>query len=506
MEYEAVIGLEVHVQLATRSKLFSGADTTFGADPNTQACGLDIALPGMLPVLNREAVVMAVRFGLAIDAEVNCRSVFARKNYFYPDLPKGYQISQMDQPVVRQGKLHIMLDAGTSKTVGITRAHLEEDAGKSLHQDFQGMTAIDLNRAGTPLLEIVSDPDIRSAREAVIYLKKLHGIIRCLAISDGNMAEGSMRCDANVSVRPVGQRAFGTRTEIKNVNSFRFVEKAINHEIERHIDLLNRDGTSVQETRLYDAAAGVTRPMRSKEEANDYRYFPDPDLLPVVLDQRFIDQIAQQLPELPDARKNRFIQHYALKADDAEYLATDHELAAYFEAVLQAVVDTQQSDIQQSGARNGIPVSDTRGERVAAQYAVNWVLVELGARLNKDNLTIPQSQISAQQLAQLIVRIMDKTISGKIAKNLFHLLWEQGGDVDQLITQQGLQQLTDSVAIEKIVAQVIAEHQQQVEQYRAANEDKKPRMLGFFVGRVMKQTQGKANPAQVNSVLLRLLS
>ena len=433
--------------------------------------------------MNREAVVMAVRFGLAVAAEINHRSVFARKNYFYPDLPKGYQISQMDQPIVATGSLDITLDSGMSKTIGITRAHLEEDAGKSLHQDFHGMTAIDLNRAGTPLLEIVSEPDLHSAREAVIYLKKLHSIIRYLGISDGNMAEGSMRCDANVSVRPFGQQTLGTRTEIKNVNSFRFVEKAIDYEIARHTEVLMQGGTIVQETRLYDATQHVTRPMRSKEETNDYRYFPDPDLAPVVLQQSFIEQIAQQLPELPDAKKARFIQDYGLKPVDAEQLVADQGLAAYFEAVLRA------------GAASAVD----------PQQAAAWVLVELAARLNKDNLPVAQNPVAAEQLAKLVARIADHTISGKIAKTLFDLLWQQGGDVDQWIAQQGLQQVTDVNAIDEVVAQVLAAHSAQVEQYRAANEDKKPRMLGFFVGQVMKKTQGKANPKQVNTALLRQL-
>lgn len=497
MQYETVIGLEVHVQLATHSKLFSGASVAFGATPNSQACGVDIALPGTLPVLNQQAVVMAAKFGLAIGAEINRQSVFARKNYFYPDLPKGYQISQMDEPVVKHGSLTISLDSDKqttnkeTKVVGITRAHLEEDAGKSLHQDFHDMTAIDLNRAGTPLLEIVSEPDLRSAKEAVAYLKKLHSIICYLGISDGNMAEGSMRCDANVSVRPKGQKTLGTRTEIKNVNSFRFVEKAINYEVERHIDVLNNGGKIVQETRLYDAANHLTKSMRSKEEANDYRYFPDPDLVPVVINQKFIDEIAGQLPELPDIKKVRFIRDYALKAEDAEQLVADHDLAAYFEAVVREITN------------------QTKSTKTSVQLAANWILVELGARLNKANLAVKDSRVKSQQFARLIARIVDNTISGKIAKTVFDALWQDGSqdgsDVDQIIEQKGLKQVTDTNLIADKVAEAIAEHPQQVAQYRAANEDKKPRLLGFFVGQVMKKTRGKANPQQVNQLLLKAL-
>ncbi|HEX5057646.1 MAG TPA: Asp-tRNA(Asn)/Glu-tRNA(Gln) amidotransferase subunit GatB [Gammaproteobacteria bacterium] len=472
MEWETVIGLEVHAQLATKSKIFSGAATAFGAEPNTQACAVDLGLPGVLPVLNGGAVRMAVKFGLAIEAKIPPRSIFARKNYFYPDLPKGYQISQYEEPVVAQGHLDIDLEDGTSKRVRITRAHLEEDAGKSLHEDFQGMSGIDLNRAGTPLLEIVSEPDMRSAREAVAYLKKLHALVRYLEICDGNMQEGSFRCDANVSVRPQGQQAFGTRCEIKNLNSFRFIERAINHEVERQIDILESGRKIVQETRLYDADKDETRSMRSKEEANDYRYFPDPDLLPLAIEPAFINEVRAAMPELPDAKKQRFMSQYGLSAYDAGVLTASRELADYYEAVVKA-----------SGAE--------------PKQAANWVTVELAGALNRNNLEIGQSPVSAEALAGVLRRIADNTISGKIAKEVFEAVWNGEGAADAIIEKRGLKQITDSGAIEKIIDQILAESPEQVAQYRAG----KDKVYGYFVGKIMKATQGKANPEQLNRLL-----
>ncbi len=477
MEWEAVIGLEIHAQLATKSKIFSGASTAYGAEPNTQACAVDLGFPGVLPVLNGEAVRMACMFGLAVEAEIARRSVFARKNYFYPDLPKGYQISQYELPIVGKGRLSIELEDGSTKVIGITRAHLEEDAGKSLHEDFHGMTGIDLNRAGTPLLEIVSEPDLRSAKEAVAYMKKLHMLVRYLEICDGNMQEGSFRCDANVSVRPKGESRFGTRTEIKNINSFRFVERAIDYEIERQIELLEEGGKVVQETRLYDAAKGETRPMRSKEEAMDYRYFPDPDLLPLELDEGWLDEIQATLPELPDAKRERFMYEYGLTAYDASVLTASRELADFYEAVEKY-----------SG-----------GE---AKLAANWVMGDFSAALNRDNLEIVACPVNAEMLGRLIQRIADNTISGKIAKQVFEAMWEGEGDPDAIIEKRGLKQITDSSAIEKAIDKVLAANPQQVEQYRAGKE----KLIGFFVGQVMKATQGKANPAQLNELLRKKLN
>ncbi len=471
MQWEVVIGLEIHAQLATKSKIFSGASTAYGAQPNTQACTVDLGLPGVLPVLNKEAVRMAVKFGLANDCEITRRSVFARKNYFYPDLPKGYQISQMDHPIVAKGTLAIELEDGTTKTIGITRAHLEEDAGKSLHEDFHGMTGIDLNRAGTPLLEIVSEPDMRSAKEAVAYMRKIHSLVQYLEICDGNMQEGSFRCDANVSVRPKGQEEFGTRAELKNINSFRFVERAINVEVERQIDVIEGGGEVVQETRLYDADKNETRSMRSKEEAFDYRYFPDPDLLPVEIDDAYIEAIRATLPELPGAKKNRFLVDYALKVEDAGTLTNDRALSDFFEAVAKAGDD--------------------------AKLAANWVIGELLGALNKDGMALNKSPVSAEMLGGMIKRIKDNTISGKIAKQVFAAMWAGEGDADAVIEAKGLKQVTDSGAIEKIVDEVLANNQAQVEQYRGGNE----KVLGFFVGQIMKASQGKANPAQVNQLL-----
>jgi aspartyl-tRNA(Asn)/glutamyl-tRNA(Gln) amidotransferase subunit B len=451
--------------------------TAYGAAPNTQACAVDLGLPGVLPVLNAEVVRMAAKFGLATHSTVARRSVFARKNYFYPDLPKGYQISQYELPIVHNGYLDIDLEDGTTKRIGITRAHLEEDAGKSLHEDFHGETGIDLNRAGTPLLEIVSEPDMRSASEAVAYMKKIHALVRYLEICDGNMQEGSFRCDANVSVRPVGQAAFGTRAEIKNINSFRFVERAINYEIQRQIDMLESGGEVVQETRLYDADKNETRPMRSKEEANDYRYFPDPDLLPLELEQTFIDEVATTLPELPDARRDRFMSDYGLSRYDANVLTASREMAEFFEQTVAA--------------------ADGEGK-----LSANWVMGELAGLLNKEGKDISESPVSPAMLGGMLRRIGDGTISGKLAKQVFEAMWAGEGDADAVIEQQGLKQITDTGAIEKIVRDVLADNPGQVQQYKAGQE----KLLGFFVGQVMKATQGKANPAEVNKILKQLLS
>ena len=471
MEWETVIGLEIHTQLATQSKIFSGASTAYGAEPNTQACAVDLGLPGVLPVLNEETVRMAVVFGMAIEAHIAPYSVFARKNYFYPDLPKGYQISQMELPIVGNGHLDIEVD-GVTKRIGITRAHLEEDAGKSLHEDFHGLTGIDLNRAGTPLLEIVSEPDMRSAREAVAYMRKLHELVRYLGICDGNMQEGSFRCDANVSVRPKGQKEFGTRAEIKNINSFKFVEKAINHEIERQIELLENGGKVVQETRLYDSIKDETRSMRSKEEANDYRYFPDPDLLPVIIDEDFKAQVKAALPELPEAKKQRFKTAYSLDEESVTILASSRPLADYFEAVLKT-----------SGCE--------------AKLCANWITGDLSAALNKAGLEIFDSPVSYERLAGLLVRISDNTISGKIAKQVFEALWQSTFTADEIIAAKGLKQITDTGAIEAIIDKIIAGNPGQVEQYRSG----KDKVFAFFVGQVMKEMQGKANPAEVNKML-----
>ncbi len=472
MEWETVIGLEIHAQLATQSKIFSGAATAYGAAPNTQACAIDLGMPGVLPVLNGAAVRMAALLGLAIGAEVARRSVFARKNYFYPDLPKGYQISQYELPVVQKGQLRIDLEDGSSKVIGITRAHLEEDAGKSLHEDFHGQSGIDLNRAGTPLLEIVSEPDLRSAKEAVAYMKKLHQMVVYLGICDGNMQEGSFRCDANVSVRRKGDPKFGTRAEIKNLNSFRFVERAIEFEIERQIDLIESGGKVVQETRLYDPDKGETRSMRGKEEANDYRYFPDPDLLPLLLDDSFLDAVRAALPELPDAKRQRFIDQYGLSAYDAGVLTASRALADYYEATVAAL-----------GAE--------------PKLCANWVMGDLSAFLNRDNRDISASPVSAMQLAGLLRRIQDQTLSGKLAKDVFEALWAGEGEADAIIDQRGLRQITDSSAIENVIDDVIAANPEQLAQYRSG----KDKLFGFFVGQVMKLSKGKANPQQVNDLL-----
>ncbi|MFO1427255.1 MAG: Asp-tRNA(Asn)/Glu-tRNA(Gln) amidotransferase subunit GatB [Steroidobacteraceae bacterium] len=476
MEWETVIGLEIHAQLATRSKIFSATATAYGAEPNTQANLVDLGYPGVLPVLNGEAVRMAVKFGLAIGARIAPQSVFARKNYFYPDLPKGYQISQYELPIVAEGALEVVLDDGTRKRVGITRAHLEEDAGKSLHEGLPGQTGIDLNRAGTPLIEIVSEPDLRSAKEAVAYMKTIHTLVRYLDICDGNMQEGSFRCDANVSVRPKGAAKFGTRAEIKNLNSFRFVEKAINYEVERQIDLLESGGKVVQETRLYDPDKGETRSMRSKEEANDYRYFPDPDLLPVVLDTAFIERVRTGLPELPHQKAARFAKDYGLSDYDAGVLTASRELAAFYEDVVRRV-----------------------GKE--PKLCANWVMGDLAAFLNKENLEIGASRVDAAALAGLVARIVDDTISGKIAKDVFEAMWASGKGADAVIEEKGLRQITDTGAIEKAIDEVMAKNPGQLADYRSG----KDKLFGFFVGQVMKATGGKANPAQLNELLKKKL-
>ncbi len=477
MEWEVVIGLEIHSQLATSSKIFSGASTAYGAPPNTQACAVDLGLPGVLPVLNAEVVGMAAKFGLATHSTVAQHSVFARKNYFYPDLPKGYQISQFELPVVHDGYIDIDLENGDSKRIGITRAHLEEDAGKSLHEDFHGETGIDLNRAGTPLLEIVSEPDMRSPAEAVAYMKKIHALVRYLEICDGNMQEGSFRCDANVSIRPQGQEEYGTRAEIKNINSFRFVERAINYEIERQIDVIESGGKVVQETRLYDADKNETRSMRSKEEANDYRYFPDPDLLPLELDQAFIDAVAKTLPELPDAKRDRFMQEFDLSRYDAGVLTASREMAEYFEKTVAAA----------------------GGE---GKLSANWVMGELSGLLNKEGKDITESPVGPDMLGGMLQRITDGTISGKIAKQVFEAMWAGEGNADAVIGKKGLKQITDTGAIEAIVREVLENNPKQIEQYKAGQE----KLMGYFVGQVMKATQGKANPGEVNKILKQLLA
>ena len=480
-DWEVVIGLEIHAQLATRSKIFSGSATAYGAPPNTQASLVDLAYPGVLPVLNAEAVRMAVKFGLAIGASVAPRSVFARKNYFYPDLPKGYQISQYELPVVSRGSLSIVLEDGSTKTIGVTRAHLEEDAGKSLHEGLANASGIDLNRAGTPLLEIVSEPDMRSAKEAVAYMKKVHTLVRYLEICDGNMQEGSFRCDANVSVRPRGREKLGTRAEIKNLNSFRFVEKAIQFEVARQVEHIESGGTVVQETRLYDSDRDETRPMRSKEEANDYRYFPDPDLLPVVIDPAYIAGVRATLPELPDDKAARFVRDLGLSVYDAGALSASRELGAYFEAVL-------------AGFEGG---SAAARNETHAKLAANWVMGELSSALNRDNLEITASRVSPVRLSGLLARIVDATISGKIAKEVFETMWSGGGTADEIIDAKGLRQITDSGAIEGVIDAVIAANPKQLADYRAGKDE----LFRFFVGQVMKATAGKANPAQLNLLL-----
>ncbi len=470
--WETVIGLEIHAQLATSSKIFSGASTSFGAAANTQACAVDLGFPGVLPVLNAEVVNMAIKFGVAINAEITRQSVFARKNYFYPDLPKGYQISQFELPIVGKGSLSINPEEGVTRVVGITRAHLEEDAGKSLHEEFPDQTGIDLNRAGTPLLEIVSEPDMRSVKEAVAYARKIHTLVRFLEICDGNMQEGSFRCDANVSIRPLGQVELGTRTELKNINSFRFLERAINYEIERQIDLVEDGGQVIQETRLYDADKNETRSMRSKEEANDYRYFPDPDLLPVEITDDDINRIRRSLPELPEQKRSRYIDNLGLSDYNAELLTSSREIAEYFEQAL------------------------LQGPELASQLA-NWIVGDLTGALNKSDLDFQDSPVTPEMLSGLLQRISDNTISGKLAKQVFEAMWLGEGSADDIIEARGLKQITDSDAIESLIDQVIAANPDQVEQFRAGKE----KVLGFFVGQVMKQSKGKANPGKVNQIL-----
>lgn len=476
MEWEAVIGLEIHAQLATRSKIFSGAATAYSTEPNAQACAVDLGLPGVLPVINESVVSMAVKFGLAVNADIAQYSIFARKNYFYPDLPKGYQISQYELPIVGRGFIDIETDDGARKTIGITRAHLEEDAGKSIHEGFGDLTGIDLNRAGVPLLEIVSEPDMRSAREAVNYMKKIYSIVRYLDICDGNMQEGSFRCDANVSIRPQGQKEFGTRTELKNINSFRFVERAIEYEIERQIDKLEDGGKVIRETRLYDADKNETRPTRDKEEESDYRYFPDPDLLPIKIEEDLIAHIRNTLPELSDTKKQRFINDYALSAEDSASLTMQKEVADYFEACVKA----------------------SAGE---AKLSANWIKGELAAFLNKENKEINLSLVSAEMLGGLIKRIKDNTISGNIAKQVFKAMWNGEGDADAIIEKEGLKQISDSREIEKLVNDVIADSPEQVRQYQESPPDKQKKLIGYFVGQAIKKSQGKADARQINKLL-----
>ncbi len=475
MSWEVVIGLEIHAQLATQSKIFSGASTAFGAEPNTQACAVDLGLPGVLPVMNAAAVEMAVKFALATDAEIGRTSVFARKNYFYPDLPKGYQISQMALPIVGEGKVAVMQSDGTEKVVGLTRAHLEEDAGKSVHDQFSDATGIDLNRAGTPLLEIVSEPDMRSSAEAVAYARQIHSLVRYIDICDGNMQEGSFRCDANVSIRQKGDTELGTRTEIKNVNSFRFLERAIEFEIERQIDVVEGGGTVVQETRLYDADKDETRSMRSKEEANDYRYFPDPDLPPLIVEESFIDSVRQGMPELPQARRTRFVESLGLPAADAAALTVDRQTADFFEATLD--------------------------ESFKPRLAANWMTGELFARMNKEDVSLDAVPVTAEQVKGMLIRMQDGTISAKTGKQVFDELWNGAASADAVIADKGLKQISDTGAIEAMVDEVLAANPGQVEEYRGG----KDKLMSFFVGQVMRASKGKANPAQLNDLLKKKL-
>jgi aspartyl-tRNA(Asn)/glutamyl-tRNA(Gln) amidotransferase subunit B len=480
--WDTVIGLEVHVQLATKTKIFSGASTAFGAEPNTQACAIDLAMPGTLPVLNKQAVHYAVMFGLAIDAEIGKESAFERKNYFYPDLPKGYQTTQLEKPIVGRGHVEIELDDGSKKSIRIHHAHLEEDAGKSLHEgNFRhGVSGIDLNRAGTPLIEIVSEPDMTSAEEAVAFAKKLHSIVTSIGICDGEMSQGSLRFDVNVSVKPSGSETLGTRTETKNLNSFKFMEEAIAREVERQIDLIEDGGTVVQETRLYNGETKVARSMRSKEEANDYRYFPCPDLLPVIVSDETIEQLRRTMPELPDARRARFVEQYHLSDYDAGVLSSDAAMAAYFETATAA-----------SGN---------------AKLAANWTMGELSARLNNQDLSIAKSPVSAEQLGGLISRIADNSISGKMAKEVFEGIWAGEGDADQIIEARGLKQVSDSGALEQMVADVLAANQAMVDDYINTDEAKRKKKLGGFMGQIMKASKGQANPQQVNQILAQKLN
>lgn len=476
-QWESVIGLEIHIQLATKSKIFCGSATAYGAAPNTQANALDLGMPGTLPVFNREALHMAIRFGLAVGAKIAPRSVFSRKNYFYPDLPKGYQITQFELPIVGPGALHIDLADGTSKRVGITRAHLEEDAGKSVHEGLRGHTGIDLNRAGTPLLELVTEPELSSAAEAVAFMRKVHTLVRYLGICDGNMQEGSFRCDANVSVRAPGQSEMGTRVELKNINSFRFVERAIDYEIHRQVHLLESGTQVIQETRLYDSDRHETRSMRSKEEAEDYRYFPDPDLLPVILEEGLLPEIEASIPELPDAKKQRYVKALGLGLDEAVALTHSPELAAWFELTLAAAGGS-------------------------ARVCANWVLGELAGSLHKAGLSLTDSPVSPSDLAGLLKRLHDGTISGKIAKMVFDAMFNREGSADAIIENRGLKQITDISMIESVVDQVLAGHPEQIEQYQGGDQ----KVFNFFVGQVMKETRGKANPGQLREILQKKLS
>lgn len=476
MSWEVVIGLEIHSQLKTKSKIFSAASTSFGAKANSQACLVDLAMPGVLPVLNKQVLNMAIKFGLAVNATINKRSIFARKNYFYPDLPKGYQISQFELPIVGRGIIEINTETAEKKAIGITRAHLEEDAGKSIHDLYNSYSAIDLNRAGTPLLEIVSDPDMSNAKEAVVYARKIYDLVKYIDICDGNMQEGSFRCDANVSIRKKGVKKLGTRTELKNINSFKFLEKAINLEIDRQIDILEDGGKIIQETRLYDAVNNETRPMRSKEQANDYRYFPDPDLLPIEIDDLMINKIKEDLVELPSDKKHRFINELGLSDYDAEILTAQKSIADYFEDMLNVGADVK--------------------------ISANWVMGELSAALNKNQIEIEKTPISAKNLAQLIMRIKDNTISSKIAKDVFKQMWQENKSADEIIKNKGLEQISDIATIENIINEVIINNEKQVQQYKQGNT----KLLGFFVGQVMKKTQGKANPKQVNKIINEKLS
>ena len=480
MSWETVMGLEVHLQLATASKIFSGAANKFGADPNSQACAIDLGMPGMLPVLNEQAVRYAVMFGLGIDARIGKRSIFDRKNYFYPDLPKGYQVSQFFEPIVCEGTFDVPLSDGSLFPIRITRAHLEEDAGKSVHDRFPDQTGVDLNRAGTPLLEIVTEPDFRTAEQAVAYLKALHSLVTYLGISDGNMAEGSMRCDINLSLRPVGSDTYGTRTEIKNVNSFRFVEKAIAAESQRQQELLEDGVSIIQETRLFDPDRNETRSMRSKEVANDYRYFPEPDLLPIVLSDDYIESIRTALPELPAAKRERFIDEYQLSNYDASLLVSSPDMAAYFETAVSACKEPKTT--------------------------ANWMLGDLSAALNKEAITIANSPVSPEDLASLVVRITDGTLSSKLGKQVFEALWQGEGSADEIIESRGLKQVSDSGALEELVSEVISANADQVAQYRAADSAKQKKLLGFFVGQIMKASKGQANPQLINQILTKALS
>ena len=482
MSWDVVIGLEIHVQLATKTKIFSGASTAFGAEPNTQACAIDLAMPGTLPVLNKQAVNYAVMFGLAIDAEIGKVSAFERKNYFYPDLPKGYQTTQLEKPIVGRGQVEIQLADGSSKTVRIHHAHLEEDAGKSLHEgNFNSsFSGIDLNRAGTPLIEIVTEPDMYSAEEAIAFAKKIHSIVTSIGICDGEMSQGSMRFDVNISVKPSGSDTLGTRTETKNLNSFKFMEEAIKREVARQIDVIEDGGTIVQETRLYNGETKVARSMRSKEEANDYRYFPCPDLLPVVVSDEQIEELRRNMPELPDARQARFVEQYSLSDYDAGILSSDAAMANYFEAVTSACNNPK--------------------------LAANWTMGELSARLNSEDLSIANSPVSPQQMAGLIERIADNSISGKMAKQVFEAIWDGEGSADEIIEARGLKQVSDSGALEQLVLDVLAANQPMVDDYINTDEAKRKKKLGGFMGKIMQASKGQANPQQVNQILAQKLN